>query len=157
MSDAEGDGGAGGVETGAETGAEAGRDGDRSAGREETPDAATDGGRRDVVVPMRLYKTVTVFSTLGAVVTVVVGFILLDAATGTGGILRVLAGLVLVGGAGVDVGAVEGWFRALRPVFAALGLGSIGFGAGVYILGSRFRAEGMGNAQDDADEPSHDG
>lgn len=153
MSDADGEDGTGGRGTGAD----AGEDADPPPGREVPTDGPSGGGRRDVVVPMRLYKTVTVFSTLGAVVTVVVGFILLDAATGTGGILRVLAGLVLVGGAGVDVGVVEGWFRALRPVFAALGLGSIGFGAGVYILGSRFRAEGMGNAQDDADKPSHDG
>jgi VIT1/CCC1 family predicted Fe2+/Mn2+ transporter len=121
---------------------------------------ASDGGRRgrrDVVVPMRLYKTVTVFSTLGAVVAVVVGFVLLDAATGTGGIVRVLASVILVGVAGVDVGVLDAWFRTLRPVFAVLGLVSIGLGAGVYILGSRFRTEGMGNAQDDPDEPSSDG
>ena len=41
-------------------------------------DAAT---RRDVVVPLRVYKTVTVFSTLFAVLSVVGGFILVDTAT----------------------------------------------------------------------------
>jgi hypothetical protein len=121
-------------------------------------DSEADGrGSRDVVVPMRLYKTVTVFSTLIAVVCVVVGFVLLDAVTATGGILRALAGVVLVGGLGVDVGTVSAAFRTLRPVFAVLGLAGIGVGAGVYILGSRFRAEGMGKSQDDTDEPSGNG
>jgi voltage-gated potassium channel Kch len=117
-----------------------------------------DGGRgRDVVVPMRLYKTVTVFSTLLAVVAVVLGFVFLDAATASGGILRALAGLVLVGGLGADVGAVSAAFETLRPAFAVVGLGGIGLGAGVYVVGSRFRAEGMGNAQDDTDEEATDG
>jgi hypothetical protein len=45
--------------------------------------AASDGDDdpRSVVVPDRVYKSVTVFSTLFAVVTVVGGFIVLDAAT----------------------------------------------------------------------------
>jgi hypothetical protein len=97
---------------------------------------------------MRLYKTVTVFSTLIAVVSVVFGFMFLDAATLNvsflGGIVR---GLLAV--AGVTVG--EG---ILSTLFAAGGLGIIGFGAGVYVIGTRFRAEGMGKSQEDSDEDS---
>jgi hypothetical protein len=114
-------------------------------------------GRRDVVVPLRLYKTVTVFSTLIAVVAVVLGFVLLDAATQGGSALQALAGLVLVGGAGVDAGVLAAWFDALQPAFAVGGLASIGLGAGVYILGSRFRTREMGKSQDDTDEPSGNG
>jgi hypothetical protein len=114
-------------------------------------------GRRDVVVPLRLYKTVTVFSTLIAVVAVVLGFVLLDAATQGGSALQALAGLVLVGGLGLDAGVLAAWFDALQPVFAVGGLASIGLGAGVYILGSRFRTREMGKSQDDTDEPSSNG
>ncbi|WP_251344005.1 DUF7315 family membrane protein [Haloplanus halophilus] len=114
-------------------------------------DGSTADGHRDVVVPMRLYKTITVFSTLIAVVGVVVGFVLLDAATIRLSLLRRL---------------VVGLFRAVGVVppstllsgaLAVAGLASIAFGAGVYVLGTRFRARGMGNPQEDADESSNDG
>jgi hypothetical protein len=115
---------------------------------EPRSDADEGTGGRDIVVPMRLYKTVTVFSTLIAVVSVVFGFMFLDAATLNvsflGGIVR---GLLAV--AGVTVG--EG---ILSTLFAAGGLGIIGFGAGVYVIGTRFRAEGMGKSQEDSDEDS---
>jgi hypothetical protein len=42
-------------------------------------------------------------------------------------------------------------------VLAVVGLVVIGFGAGVYTLATRFRAEGMGKSQEDADEPSSNG
>ena len=103
-------------------------------------------GSRDVVVPLRLYKTVTVFSTLIAVCCVVVGFALLDAATLQVSLVRTLL---------VDVVGLVGLSPAdevLTGVFAVLGLAIIAFGAGVYVVGTRFRAEGMGNAQDDDDE-----
>jgi len=108
-------------------------------------------GRRDVVVPMRLYKTVTVFSTLIAIVGVVLGFVLLDAATIRLSLLRrvVVGGLRAVGVVPPDTG--------LNAVLAVLGLASIGFGAGVYVLGTRFRARGMGNPQEDADESTDNG
>jgi len=108
-------------------------------------------GRRDVVVPMRLYKTVTVFSTLIAIVGVVLGFVLLDAATIRLSLLRrvVVGGLRAVGVVPPDT--------ALNAVLAVLGLASIGFGAGVYVLGTRFRARGMGNPQEDADESTDNG
>jgi hypothetical protein len=98
------------------------------------------------VVPLRLYKTVVVFSTLIAVVSVVVGFTLLDAAT-----LRVSIVRALVVGALSAVGLTpsEG---ALSAALAALGLGIIAGGAGVYTLGTRFRTAGMGNAEADADD-----
>jgi uncharacterized membrane protein len=108
-------------------------------------------GRRDVVVPMRLYKTITVFSTLIAIVSVVLGFVLLDAATIRLSLLRrAVVGILRA------VGVVPPE-TVLSAVLAVLGLGVIGFGAGVYVLGTRFRARGMGNPQEDADEPSDNG
>jgi hypothetical protein len=103
-------------------------------------------GGRDIVVPLRLYKTVVVFSTLIAVISVVLGFTLLDAAT-----LRVSFVRALVVGVLSTVGLVpsEG---ALSAVLAVLGLSIIAFGAGVYTVGTRFRTAGMGNAEADADD-----
>jgi hypothetical protein len=108
-------------------------------------------GRRDVEVPMRLYKTITVFSTLIAVVTVVAGFFLLDAATLQVSFLRALiAGLLGAVGFSVPTGL-------LSTALAVVGLLVIAFGAGVYTLATRFRAEGMGNAQEAADEEETNG
>ncbi|SEO39264.1 hypothetical protein SAMN04487948_102205 [Halogranum amylolyticum] len=109
------------------------------------------GGGRDIVVPMRLYKTVTVFSTLIAVVSVVVGFVLLDAATLSISFLR-RAIVGLFGALGVGVAD-----DVLTAVLALLGLGIIAFGAGVYIVGTRFRARGMGKSQEDSDEEPDNG
>ena len=159
----------------------------------EQPRRDTDG---DVVVPVDLYKVVTVFSTLIAVSFVVLGFLFLDAATGAVrrvsllgwvvglgvfvacylGYLSVRSGArtlerLLVGGvllylvtagiptlvpgiptlirnalASASLSAVQ--FQAL---FGIAGLALIGVGAGVYVLGTRFRTEGMGNPKDDAD------
>ncbi|WP_277553553.1 DUF7315 family membrane protein [Halobaculum limi] len=111
------------------------------------PVASGEGRARDVVVPMALYKRVTAYATLTAVVTVVFGFILLDAATLNVSLTRRFVVGVL---ATVGVAPPETFLTAL---FSVLGLGSIAFGAGVYVLGSRFRAAGMsaenGNPQDD--------
>jgi len=109
-------------------------------------DAQGGGGSRDVVVPMPLYKTVTVFSTLLAVVGVVGGFVLLDAAVMTGGIVRFVVNAVL---SFVSLQVPPEVWESLQPVFAVLGLAAIALGAVVYVVGSRFRAEGMG--EDDAD------
>ena len=103
-------------------------------------------GRRDVEVPMRLYKTITVFSTLIAVFTVVAGFFLLDAATLQVSLLRTLIAAAL-GGVGLNVST-----GVLSTVLAVVGLLVIAFGAGVYTVSTRFRAEGMGKSQEDADE-----
>jgi hypothetical protein len=114
----------------------------------ENTETTSRGGRRDVVVPMRLYKTVTVFSTLIAVVGVVLGFMLLDAATLNvsflGGAIR---GAFAFVGLSVDDGI-------LSTALAVVGLASIAFGAGVYTLGTRFRAQGMGKSQEDSNEVS---
>jgi len=90
---------------------------------------------RDVVVPLRLYKTVTVFSTLFAIVFVLAGFVLLDVATDR---------------ATADVSEID-------PGLAILGVAGIVGGAAVYAFSTRFRAEGMGKPKDESDEPSNDG
>ena len=98
-------------------------------------EATTDGGTeesaggRDVAVPMHVYKAVTVFSTLFAVVAVVVGFVLLDEAT-----QRATA-------------APE----EVNVALAVAGLLAIAAGAGTYAFSTRFRAAGMGNPKDEAD------
>jgi predicted tellurium resistance membrane protein TerC len=100
---------------------------------------------------MRLYKTITVFSTLIAVVTVVAGFFLLDAATLQVSFLRALiAGLLGVVGFSVPTGL-------LSAALAVVGLLVLAFGAGVYTLATRFRAEGMGKSQEAADEGETNG
>lgn len=91
--------------------------------------------RRDVVVPLRVYKTVTVFSTLFAVLSVVGGFILVDTATQRAS----------VPASEIDV-----------PI-AILGLGLIIAGAVVYAFSTRFRTEEMGKSKDDAGEESGNG
>jgi hypothetical protein len=121
------------------------------AGSSADPSPDTRDGRRDVVVPMRVYKTVTVFSTLIAVAGVVFGFVLLDAATIRLSLLRRLL-----------VGVLDALGLAVPPsvlslALAIVGLVVIGVGAGVYVLGTRFRAEGMGNPQEGGDEDSDDG
>lgn len=99
------------------------------------PDRGEKNRGRDVVVPLRLYKTVTVFSTLFAIVFVLAGFLILDAATD-----RARAPL-----AEVD------------PLLAIAGLVAIVVGAGVYAFSTRFRAAGMGKPNNDGDEDSPDG
>jgi hypothetical protein len=98
-------------------------------------DASGDGGSRDVVVPMRVYKAVTVFSTLLAVVFVLGGFVLLDVATDR---------------ATAPISEVD-------PLVLVVGLAGIAGGAAVYAFGTRFRAEGMGTPKDDADESTDNG
>ncbi|MFC4549287.1 MULTISPECIES: DUF7315 family membrane protein [Halorussus] len=90
---------------------------------------------REVVVPLHLYKVVTVFSTLFAVAFVVGGFIVLDTATGQ----------ARLSFSEVDV-----------PV-AILGVAMVAAGAVVYAFSTRFRAEGMGKPKDGSDEPSDNG
>ena len=107
-------------------------------------DATT--GRRDVVVPIRLYKTITVFSTLIATACILGGFILIDAATLQVSVLR---RLLLAGLEGVGLSVDQELFSA---VLAIGGLSLMAVGTGVFVLSSRFRAPGMGNAQEDSDE-----
>ncbi len=94
-----------------------------------------EGRSRDVVVPLRLYKTVTVFSTLFAIVFVLGGFVLIDAATDR---------------ATADVSEID-------PLLAIVGVAGIVGGATIYAFSTRFRAEGMGKPKDESDEPSNNG
>lgn len=87
------------------------------------------GGRRDVVVPLEVYKAVTVFSTLFAVAAVVVGFVLLDVGT-----RRAQADP-----SDVNLG------------FVMAGLLAIALGAVTYAFSTRFRTAGMRKSKDEAD------
>jgi len=108
---------------------------DDSIAQRRDGDADDSKSGRDVEVPMRVYKAVTVFTTLFAVVTVVVGFALLDLATD-----RARAAL-----------------SEIDPVLALVGIALILGGAAAYAFSTRFRAEGMGKPKDDTDEDSDNG
>nr|WP_135665357.1 hypothetical protein [Halorhabdus rudnickae] len=73
-------------------------------------------------MPLRVYKAISVFSTLLAVLAIVAGFIALDIATNR---------------ATAELSAVD-------PLVAIAGLGMIVLGAVVYAFSTRFRTEGMG-------------
>ena len=107
---------------------------DRAEGTGESG-SETASRSRDVVVPTRVYKTVTVFSTLFAVVAVVGGFLLIDHATQR---------------ATLPTSEID-------PVVAIAGIGLIVVGAATYAFSTRFRTEGMGKSKDDADELSDNG
>ncbi len=92
-------------------------------------------GDRDIEVPMRVYKSITVFTTMFAILTVVGGFVLLDSATN-----RATASL-----------------SDIQPVAALAGVGLIVVGAAAYAFSTRFRAEGMGKSKDDTDESVDNG
>jgi len=121
--------------------APSGETGDSDAPSGETGDSDAPSGEtgdsdpRRVVVPTHVYKRVTVFSTLFAVVMVVAGFLLLDSATRR---------------ATLELSEVN-------PVLALAGLGCIVLGAVTYAFSTRFQAEGMGNAKEESDETSNNG
>ena len=110
-----------------------------------------DGRGRDVVVPDRMYKTVAVFSTLIAIVAVVVGFMLLDAASLQAGIARSVVGFVM------NLLGITATTSTLNAVLVIAGLAAIAGGAWVYTIGSRFRARGMEKPQEDSDETPDNG
>jgi hypothetical protein len=111
-----------------ESGSSDGSEADRSE-----RDGKQDG--REVVVSRELYKIVTVFSTLIAIVAVVGGFVLLDTVTN-----RTLAAA-----------------SEVNLPLAIAGVGSIALGAAVYAFASRFRTQGMGSPNSDADGESENG
>lgn len=108
-------------------------------------------GGREVVVPLRLYKTITVFSTLIAVVGFILGFILIDAATLQVSLLRSVVVAILS-----TVGLVPSQ-DVLTALLALGGLSLIAGSAAVYVVGTRFRAQGMGKSQEDSGEGSDNG
>ena len=120
--------------------------GDEADPRTEPVGARVGPNGREIVVPLSLYKTVTALSTFVAVVTYLVGFILIDAATLQVSILRriLIYGLSQVGVTPPD--------DVLTAAFAIVGVGSILLVTAVYVLGTRFRAQGMGKPQEDSTE-----
>lgn len=99
------------------------------------PENRSETDARGVAVPMRVYKTVTVFSTLFAVVGVVGGFVLLDVATDR---------------AQTDLAGVD-------PLVALAGVGLIVLSAAVYAFSTRFQPEEMRNPKDNGGEDPPDG
>lgn len=108
------------------------------------PQVGPDG--RVIVVPKRLFKVVTVFSTLLAVVTYLIGFVLIDAATLQVSIVRRLIGFLL---GSVGIGVPE---DVLTAALAILGVSFILAGTAAYVLGTRFQAQGMRKSQEDSSE-----
>ena len=101
---------------------------------------------REVVVPFRMYKAVTVFSTLAAVIAYLIGFTLIDAATRQISFFRTTV-VYLLNSAGL--------YPSDDTLVAALAITGIAFiigGTAVYVLGTRFRGQGMGKSQDDSGE-----
>lgn len=93
------------------------------------------GGRRQVPVPIELYKVVTVLSTGGAVLFVVLGLYFVDRGTD-----RARA-------------APE----EVDPIVTLLGVGLIAFAAVVYAFSSRFVPGERGNDKGGSDEPADNG
>lgn len=111
-------------------------DDDRSdSGGTDDPSGSSGRAVREVEVPLRVYKTVIVFSTLFSVVLVVGGFVVLDVATQR-------ARLPL---------------SDVNPILALVGLAMIVAGAGLYAFATRFRARGMGKSKEPGDESSDNG
>jgi hypothetical protein len=135
----------------AEAGLEASGDSDRDAESTAEYGPVEGAGPRDVVVPTRVFKLVTVVTTLLAVPAVVLGFMFLDAATLQTTVARATV-LLVVSWLGVPVDE-----SVLSVVFGLVGIALIVAGAGIYVVGSRFRAAGMGNAEEDTDEHSDNG
>ncbi|EMA62558.1 DUF7315 family membrane protein [Halorubrum lipolyticum] len=101
---------------------------------------------REIVVPFRLYKAVTVFSTLAAVVAYLIGFTLIDAATLQISFVRTTI-VYLLNSAGLYPSD-----DLLVAVLAITGIGFLVAGTAVYVLGTRFRGQGMGKPQGDSSE-----
>lgn len=107
------------------------------------PDDPTRVDDGTVVVPMRMYKGITVFSTLVATFLVVLGFFLFDAATQAGNPIR----QVVVWATGL-VGIVPS-SGTLGVGFGLAGIAAILLGAGSYVLGTRFKtAEMLGDGEE---------
>lgn len=97
-------------------------------------------GRRTVAAPHGLVKVVVIFSTLIAIVAVLLGFMLLDAATRVieNPPASVFVGLVK-SVTGLSSAGVEPHLTTIAWGVGLLGLAMIGLGAWVYAMGTRFR------------------
>ena len=82
---------------------------------------------REVIVPNQLYKSIVVISTAFSILTIVIGFILLDMAT-----QRATTPL-----------------SQIDPLFASIGLSLIGLGTIVYAFATRFKTQGMAMTKGD--------
>ncbi|GAB7010638.1 DUF7315 family membrane protein [Halorubrum trueperi] len=114
--------------------------------RNEPTGPRTGPAGREVVVPFRLYKVVTVFSTLAAVLAYIVGFTLIDAATLQLSVVRTVI-VYLLGSVGLA--------PSDDMLVAGLSIAGVAFivgGTAVYVLGTRFRGRGMGKSQDGSNE-----
>ena len=114
------------------------------------PDRPTRMPDGTIVVPTRMYKGITVFSTLLATVLVVLGFFFFDAATQPRNLIRrVVVGIFEAVGLGLSAGVYD-------VTFGLLGIAAILVGAGSYILGSRFKAADMVTGEPPVDDASVD-
>jgi hypothetical protein len=106
---------------------------------EEVDEPSTE--RRQVQVPASLFRVVVVFSTLLSVVSVVVGFSLLNAATT---VLENPPASFFVGLVSLVTGrssaALSPYHDVIALAVAIAGLAAIGVGVWVYAVGTRFRA-----------------
>lgn len=109
------------------------------AGEDGHPGRADDDSDPDasrvVYVPPRMYKAITVFSTIFAIFGFVLGFVLLDRATDR---------------ARVDLADAD-------PALALVGLACILLGSAIYWFSTRFQVEEMGKPKDETDEGVTDG
>ncbi|MFB6253703.1 MAG: hypothetical protein ABEI06_03755 [Halobacteriaceae archaeon] len=92
-------------------------------------------GRREVIVPDRVYRAITVFSTLFAMIAVVGGFMLLDRATNRS--------TAQVG----DINILQALLALLIMIIGAI----------VYVYGTRFQAEGMEKDKEITTEDTNNG
>lgn len=98
-----------------------------------------------IVVPMRVYKGITVFSTLVATALVVGGFFMFDAATRLDNPIRETTVWAI---------GLTGWtptVGAVNVAFGLLGVGVLLLGAGSYVLGTRFKTTEMVDSEAKSD------
>lgn len=122
-------------------------------GPEPVDEASGDGDRRTVAVPQPLFRVVVVFSTVLSILTILVGFVLLDAA------IRIYenpGGSLVVAVAETLVGTADPYVTTLALVVALLGAAFVGLGIWTYAIGTRFRAS-RGKPKDGSAEETNDG
>ncbi|MEF8830698.1 MAG: hypothetical protein V5A23_04085 [Halobacteriales archaeon] len=141
--------------TATENGSAAGQDEEISGAdaSDSTVDAPENGGRRTVTVPQPLFRVVVVFSTVLSILTILLGFVLLDTA------IRIYEnpdGSIVVAAAKTLVGTVDPHVPTLALAVALLGAAFVGGGIWTYAIGTRFRAS-RGKPKDGSAEERDDG